>query len=127
MKYKPFKKLRRRFLTLIEIMIVIALITLIGGVLLYNLRGSLDEGRAFKTEQAIERITNILELEVAKGKVAMLDFQDRSSWESVIRKSPLVRDAGELLKDGWGVPFDLDVDEGRVRVVSQSLLEHQNK
>ena len=43
-------------------MVVISLIAIIGGVLSYNLKGSLEKGKAFKTEQSIKRITEILTL-----------------------------------------------------------------
>ncbi len=54
-------------MTLLEIMIVIVLIGLIGSVIGFNMKGSLDEGRAFKTRQAQEQIQDILMLEVARG------------------------------------------------------------
>ncbi len=47
------KQYKRRYITLIEIMIVMFLIALITGVLAYNYRGSLDEGKAFKTKTGL--------------------------------------------------------------------------
>ena len=38
---------KKRAITLLEIMIVILLIGLIGGVVSYNLKGTLDKGKAF--------------------------------------------------------------------------------
>ena len=46
------KKKKQYALTLIEIMIVIVLIGLIGSVIGANMKGSLDEGKAFKTKYA---------------------------------------------------------------------------
>lgn len=108
-------KRRRRYFTLIEIMIVIALIGLIGSVVAYNLKGSLDEGKAFKTEQARAQIRDILWLEIAKGA----SFEDvTNQWEDCIRNSPLVKDADKLIVDGWNQPFDIRVDNGDFQLVS---------
>ena len=49
-------KIKRHFVTLIEMMIVMFLIMLITGVIAYNYRGSLDEGKAFKTRAGIEKV-----------------------------------------------------------------------
>ena len=47
-------------------MIVMFLIALITGVIAYNYRGSLDEGKAFKTKAAIEKLETILNLRVSE-------------------------------------------------------------
>ncbi len=54
-------------MTLIEIMIVILLIGMIGGALAFNMRGSMDEGKKFKTRQNIARVYDILMMEHAEG------------------------------------------------------------
>ncbi len=51
---------KKRTFTLLEIMIVIFLIGLIGGIVSYSMKGSLEEGKAFKTEQAIMRVVDLL-------------------------------------------------------------------
>ena len=52
-------KKRTYALTLLEIMVVISLITIILGVLGYNMKNVLNKGKKFRTEQAIERIKSI--------------------------------------------------------------------
>ncbi len=54
--------MKKRAITLLEIMIVIFLIALIGGVVGFNMKGSMDKGKAFKTSQAISRVKEILYL-----------------------------------------------------------------
>jgi prepilin-type N-terminal cleavage/methylation domain-containing protein len=95
---------KKRALTLLEIMIVIVLIGLIGSVIGVNMKGSLDEGKAFKTRQARGQIADILMLEVAQG----------FSVEEVVKEplkfltnSGLVKKPEEFLKDGWGEPFEI--------------------
>lgn len=91
-------------LTLLEIMIVIFLIGLIGSVIGYNMKGSLDEGRAFKTKQAAEQIHDILVMEIAKGADVNVVIKNK---EKFLANSGLVKDASKLLKDGWGNNFEI--------------------
>ncbi len=98
---------KKRTLTLLEIMIVIVLIGLIGSVIGVNMKGSLDKGKAFKTEQAQQQIYDILMLEVARG---MPIEQVLANKETVLAESGLVKNPAQFLKDGWGVPFDISID-----------------
>lgn len=107
---------KRRYLTLIEIMIVIALIGLIGSVVAYNLKGSLNEGKAFKTAQAMEQINDILWLEVAQGDRTIDEVAQQ--WERVVEKSPLARKPSELCKDGWGQTFTVRAERDEFRISS---------
>jgi general secretion pathway protein G len=101
------KRLRKRRVTLMEMMIVILIIGLVAGVLAYNLKGSLDKGRQFKTNQAQEQIVNILTLEAATRNVALAELV--KDWKTVIRESPIVGKSSELIKDGWGQEFTVTV------------------
>lgn len=107
-----FQIIKRRYITLIEIMIVMFLIALITGVIAYNYRGSLDEGKAFKTKAAIEKVETILNLKVSENPDLLNNIQ--SEWGNVIRNSPLVSNPDALLKDGWGSPFEVYVDDRQV-------------
>ena len=62
MKNLRFKK---RFVTLVEMMIVMFLIAMITGVIAFNYTGSLEEGKAFKTKSGIDKIHTILDLHLA--------------------------------------------------------------
>ena len=50
-------------MTLLEIMIVIFIIGIIGSVIGYNMRGSLDNGKAFKTKEGSRKLYEIIQLE----------------------------------------------------------------
>ena len=117
MKFYQFK---RRCITLIEIMIVMFLIALIAGVITYNYRGSLDEGKAFKTKAAMDKIETILNLSVAEDPGLMDHIS--SEWVKVIQTSSLVKNPNDLIKDGWGNPFQVTV-EGNVIHVSSPKYE----
>ncbi len=116
-------KKRKQYITLIEMMIVMFLIAMITGVIAYNYRGSLEEGKAFKTKAAKEKLETILSLYDAEHP----DFTV-SDWEQVIKNSPLVHDQKALIYDGWGRRFDVTRDEQyNIIVASSNLEEHDRK
>jgi general secretion pathway protein G len=121
MKYR----IRKRFVTLIEIMIVMFLIALITGVIAYNYRGSLEEGKAFKTKAGIDKIETILNLELAKNPGLRQDISN--NWREIIATNPLVHDPHALETDGWGEPYQVSIDPetGGVLVVSRPFEEYK--
>lgn len=110
---------KKQPITLIEIMIVMFLIALITGVIAYNYRGSLEEGKAFKTKAGIERLQTILNLRVAEDP-ALLDDIDHN-WQKIVRFSPLVHNPESLIKDGWGEEYKVSVEDGMIKVDSPRL------
>lgn len=110
-------KQKRRHITLIEIMIVMSLIALIAGVLTYNVVGSLDEGRAFKTKTGIEKLETILSLKVADNPDAINDMESR--WKEYVASSPLVQNPKNIIKDGWGQEYKVSVDGSNIKVSSE--------
>lgn len=119
--YKSIK----RHVTLIEMMIVMFLIAMIIGVVAYNYSGSLDEGKAFKTKASIEKIETILTLEVGDNSEALGDISNR--WEDIIRANHLVKNAQELIKDGWGERFNVRYDNNRIIVSSRKFQEYSQR
>lgn len=99
---------RRHALTLIEIMLVIFLIGIVGSALAFNLRGALDRGKTFKTQQIQKKIEAILSIEAMEE-----DYQTvLAHWEELVKKSPLVKikqKNGDVV-DGWGKPFHVTYD-----------------
>jgi general secretion pathway protein G len=102
-------KKKKRFITLIEIMIVMFLIAMITGVVAYNYRGSLEEGRAFKTQQGIEKVKTILLLKVSDDSGAYESIPEK--WQEYVRTSPLASNPSALIKDGWGSPYKVSTFE----------------
>lgn len=120
MKVLKFKK---RFITLIEMMIVMFLIAMITGVIAYNYTGSLEEGKAFKTKNGMEKIKTIVDLYLATNPDS-----DTSDIPTIVKQSPLVKNGNELLKDGWGQDYTYDKDdEGNFRIVSSKYNEYLAK
>ena len=115
-------KIKKRFVTLIEMMIVMFLIALIGGVIAYNTRGIFDEGKAFKTKESIKQLTIILNLKAAEDP-KFIDHID--SWRDVVKSSPLVHNPNNLIKDGWGDDFDVTVDDNVIKVHSKKYDDYK--
>lgn len=121
MKKNLFKK---RFITLVEMMIVMFLIAMITGVIAYNYTGSLEEGKAFKTKAGIEKIHTILDLHLATHP------EDRDSieskWTEIVDNSQLVKNARDLKKDGWGVEYQVGKDNsGDIEIKSAKYEAYQ--
>lgn len=115
-------KAKKHYVTLIEMMIVMFLIALIIGVVGYNYRGTLEEGKAFKTRAAIDKVTTILNLAVAENPNLQNDIE--SNWQGIVQRSPLVSDANALTHDGWGETYQVTVEEGKITVRSRRLDEY---
>lgn len=111
--------IKRRFITLIEIMIVMFLIALITGVVAYNYRGTLDEGKAFKTKAGMSRLETVLSMVLADHPDADLSG---NNWQEYIRQSKIVTGADNLMRDGWGEYYQLEFDQE-----SHAIKLHSNK
>lgn len=119
---------KRRAITLLEIMIVILLIGIISGVVGYNLKGTLDRGKAFRSEQGALKLQDILNLEIQEGRVtaAALAGDHNSNRPIVIqalKNSGLIpeREADKFIKDGWNNYFRITAEGKEVRITSQKL------
>lgn len=123
MKRTPLAK--RRNVTLIEMMIVMFLIALITGVIAYNYRGSLDEGKAFKTQQAISRIENILNLKLAEDPSLADNIEH--DWKGVVANSPMVQNPSAFMKDGWGGDYRVTIQDNVLHVTSDKYDQYKNK
>jgi hypothetical protein len=106
-------------------MIVIFLIGLIGSIVGYSMKGSLAEGKAFKTKQAILRITDLLELELARGATPA---EINENIEGVLSSQNVVKNVQNLLRDGWGKEMKIHVNvDGEIKVTSAALEAHEAK
>jgi hypothetical protein len=118
--------MKKRALTLLEIMIVIFLITLITGTIGYSMRGTLDKGRAFRTEQAKTQLRDLLLIclaeegnpdEIAKNPAKHL------------KQLGLAKDPDGLLKDGWKKEFEIRLIANKTdfKVESEALKRYYAK
>lgn len=99
---------KKRALTLLEMMVVILLITLITGVIGYNMKGSLEKGKVFRSKQAKEQLHSLLLLALEeKGATGQKIEQDPAKW---IKDLGLAKEPDKLLTDGWGERFQVKFD-----------------
>jgi len=124
-------KRKRHPITLLEIMIVILLIGIIGGVLSYNLKGTLDRGKKFRTEEGISRLKQILELEIEQESTTLSALfgdttsvnSDATTISSCIEKSGFISQSNlnAFLKDGWGEPYLITLERKEIKIFSYRL------
>lgn len=120
-------------------MIVILLIGLISGVVSYNLKGTLDKGKAFRSEQGAKRLADILNLEIQMGHINTSDLIKNedlsknkekllSTW---ISNSGLInpKEVDSFLKDGWNKPYKIECspDGAGITVTSPELDEYNKR
>lgn len=116
-------RVKRRFVTLMEIMIVMILIALVLGALAYNYQGTLEKGKLFKAERAKEKIENILNLKLAQDPGAAAGISE--NWKQYLIDSSMVVNPQDLSRDPWGYEYTVEVDSnGNVVVSSQGLNTH---
>lgn len=109
--------MKKRAITLLEVMIVILLIGLIGGVVSYNLKGTLDKGKYFRSKEGAQKLEDILNLELQmSGKDAHTFISSKpENLDNVIEcvtNSGLVSNPAQFVKDGWGEPYTISYRTG---------------
>lgn len=112
--------IKKRYMSLLEIMIVILLIGVITSVVGFNVKGSLEKGKVFKTEQAIIQIKDLLLLEVAGGA----DIGDVvKNPVEYLTKSGVPKDPEKFIIDGWGEKLLVEAisNNTNIRVTSRKL------
>lgn len=119
------KKRRSRAITLIEIMIVMVIIGLIASVFIFNMKGSMDDGKAFKTEQGSRQIQEVLALQMNRGAERSDVISNPAQH---LKESQLIQDPNSLLKDGWGNPYEIYInDNDDIFVRSSRFLDYIGK
>lgn len=117
--------LQKRFITLIEIVIVMFLIALITGVVAYNYSGTLEKGKEFKTKAGIEKLEAILNLAIAEDPELIENIS--ANWTNIVNGSVLVQNPSALETDGWGKRFVVTEENGQVKVTSESIERYGRK
>jgi len=88
------------------------------------MKGSLDKGKAFRTEQAKEQLRDMLLLALSEGQPIDAILKNPAE---VIRKLGLARNPDNLVKDGWNEPFSIRANQARTSfVISSERLKKYN-
>ena len=109
--------MKKRTLSLLEIMIVILLISLITGAIGYSMKGTLDKGRAFRSEQGKDLLHDLLLMCAAEGRTMDEVEKEPEKW---IRHYGLAKNPDKLLKDGWGHPFTIRLNQFKTDFLIES-------
>ncbi|NGX34558.1 MAG: hypothetical protein K1060chlam1_00911 [Candidatus Anoxychlamydiales bacterium] len=117
---------KKRYMSLLEIMIVILLIGIVTSVVGFNVKGSLEKGKVFKTEQAIVQIKDLLLLEVAGG-ASMVDVI--AAPVEYLKRSGVPKDPDEFILDGWREKFTIEAiyNNTDIKVTSRRLDNYKAK
>ncbi len=118
------KKKKKQAFTLLEIMMVIFIIGLVAGIVGYNMKGSLDKAKVFKTQQGIEKVRDILLLEISAGDATVAEAVEHPA--DVLRRSKLVKNPDELIKDGWGEKLVVEADNDEIIKVYSKKMSNAN-
>lgn len=118
-------KIRKKAITLLEIMIVIVIIGVISSVIGFNMKGSLDAGRSFATERGSKEVHDILTMKQAQGvsvdemKENLLTYLEENEFVSTPKK---------LTKDGWKEEYQIvPLGKGEFCVYSQHWRDYLSK
>ncbi len=116
----------KKCFTLLEIIIVIFLITLITGAIGYSMKGTLDKGKVFRTEQAIEQLKDLFLMCVAEGESPDDIIRDP---ESILKKYALAKNPKKIIEDGWGEKFQIAYlkRQKEFAITSDNLTKYNSK
>ena len=120
----------KRYVTLIEMMVVIAIISLLLGALAWNYGGVFESTKAENTNISMNKLRQVLELHLAHHPEDIDRIE--SDWQTIVSRSPLVDDSKKITKDGWGKTFVVRVEEtdeggARIIIISESLTRFKKK
>lgn len=118
-------KIKRRFFTLIEMMVVIAILGAIIAVISINVAGNLEKSKADTTGFAMDNLENQLELMIANDPSLENDIDSR--WKDLIKDNKMIKNSNKLIYDGWGKEFQVRFESGRVEVKSAKYEEFLQK
>ncbi len=113
-------------MTILEIMIVIFIIGIICSLIGYNMKGTLDKGKVFRTEQAIEQLKDLLLMCLAEGESAEKILKNPTK---VLEKYGLAKNPEKIMEDGWGKKFDITFDRKKndFKIASLNLDSYRKK
>lgn len=104
------KKIKKKALTLIEIMVVIALIGIIGSVVGVNMKKSMDKAKVFKSKAQAQKIEDALNMYYAENSLGSNEII--ADVESILIESGLFKDEKDILKDPYGEKYEIHFDGG---------------
>lgn len=112
-------------MTILEIMIVIFIIGIVGGVVGYNMKGTIEQGKAFKTKEGIGRLYELFHYEMATNDRTGKQVEEH--WQEVVKNSGFIKNPKKFVKDGWGQEYAVRFVSGDFRIESKAYLAYLKK
>lgn len=117
---------RRRYLSLIEMMMVLTIIGLVGGATFHMGSKVYEAAKARATESKQANLQAALEWVMTTDGLSLDDIKDTSRWPELLAKAPLISDPQDAMKDAWGQPFTLvENDDEEFSVESARLSKYK--
>ncbi len=100
--------------TLVELMVVIAIIAILASIVGYNVLGAMDDGNVAAAKAQIKK----LETAIVGYKIKFKNLPD--SLDQLVRppRGDSLLDAKQIPDDPWGNPYKYTVDGSRFTIVS---------
>lgn len=118
-------KKKKRPMTILEIMIVIFIIGIVGGVVGYNMKGTIEQGKAFKTKEGIGRLYELFHYEMATNDRSLQYIQEH--WKDIVKNSGFIKNPAKFIKDGWGQEYNIRVVSKDFRIESPAYNRYLQK
>jgi prepilin-type N-terminal cleavage/methylation domain-containing protein len=119
--------MKKRAMTLLEIMIVIFLIGVVGSIVGVNIKKSLEKTKIYQTKVQIQKIEDALMMAMAEdNKTAEEICLNQDTVLDVLKNSYLFRDQAQknpetMIKDGWGETLSFQPNNNEIKVISEHL------
>ncbi|SCA58947.1 hypothetical protein AB751O23_BJ_00040 [Chlamydiales bacterium SCGC AB-751-O23] len=127
-------KKKTYFLSLVEIIVVIILITTISSSISISTYKYLQTGKAFKTRQNAMQIESSLELQVERSAPLSLslgseDYQRINNWKELVSRTPFFEAKPSSFKDGWGNDFQVSFSENKqkFKITTEKYEQYKKK
>lgn len=112
-------------MTILEILIVIFIIGIVGSVVGYNMKGTMEQGKAFKTKEGISRLYELFHYEMATHDKTGKDIAE--TWEAVVKNSGFVKNPKKFVIDGWGQKYEVSFVKNDFRIESKAYNAYNKK
>lgn len=120
-------KIKKKYVTLLEMLMVIAIIGLIATLVGNNVMASFQKGKIKQTKLAMEKVQDILEYYIVSEADLTPDLikEMQQSPEEFLAKTNMVKNPKKLVQDAWGKKFTVKVSEiGEVTVTSDNYTKY---
>ena len=117
-------KRSKKYITLMEMVVVMTIIASITAIVSFNLKGVLDKSKVFQTKQRQEKLRNVL-MSYAIEEGASLDYVKRK-WEDIADASVLLKGDSKAKFDAWNKKFIIKIEDDELSINSTHLAKQKS-